>query len=373
MLDERHVEDTLFIVCEDDFRFFEEKRLGEAVPLLKPSQAFLQSPVEPAIAGKLRSAQEKVKLETLQAHWQVRGGTPGDHKKSSGSSEEVSFTTRVTKATMEDLKEESPSPLLEGLVRLCTAAHRRQLGDIVWFCYNEEHQKKQKVYPAPVFGSNGLAVSRPGARWIQQEMRHMKVWHFDVELKQRLEMGHARASYIFPACGHWTKHASGILKSNATRQPTWGAWFVQPGVAPFEPDHLVRELWRWLKENEKRPNEGQGELVCMVHLDEGEWPKLDWKTFFKRRGELQDPEVEWNKSGSMQAPPPEPLTQQQMREQFDVDALVGTTEAARKTRKGRDFRTQKMLAKFRVFTQSPVEAICNFLYNCSHISKQLFA
>ena len=376
ILDDRHVEDTLFIVCEEDFRFFEEKRPGEEPrPKLQASQAFLQPASHPVLANKFRMEQEKAKLTTLQAHWQAREGVPGDHNKSASSrrSEELSFTTRMTKATMEELNEESPSPLLENLVRLCTAAHRKQLGDIVWFCYNEDDKKSSIMFPAPVWGANGIAVSRNGARWIKKEMPLMKVWHWDVELKQRLEKGHARASYIFPSCGHWTKHASGILKSNATRMPTWGAWFVQPGVAPFEEDHMERELWRWLKADEKIPNEGDGDLVEIIHLDEGEWPKLDWKTFFRRAHRLRDPEVSWNKSGSIQAPPPEPLTQEEMREQFDVEAMVGITEAGRRSRQGRDFRNQKMLAKLRVFTQSLLEAMCKYIYTIYCISKQLFA
>ena len=95
--------DTLFIVVEEDFRFFDEGQ-GEPIapePKLKASQAFLQSALEPAVAARFQSGQEKAKLTTFQAHWQTRMGVPGDHKKSaaSSSSQEFSFTTRVTKAT----------------------------------------------------------------------------------------------------------------------------------------------------------------------------------------------------------------------------------------------------------------------------------
>ena len=200
MLDERHVEDTLFIVVEEDFRFFNEEQGEPIAPKLelKASQSFLQSALEPEMLDSFPG--EADKLLTLQSHWQTRVGVPGDHKKSTSSSsrDELSFTTRATKPTRKELEGESPSPLLENLVRLCTAAHRKHIGDIVWFCYNEDEHKKSTMFPEPQFGSNGIAVSRPGARWIQKEFPNMPVWHWDVELKKRLEFGHARASYIFP-------------------------------------------------------------------------------------------------------------------------------------------------------------------------------
>ena len=244
MLDERHVEDTLFIVVEEDFRFFNEEQGEPIAPKLelKASQSFLQSALEPEMLDSFPG--EADKLLTLQSHWQTRVGVPGDHKKSTSSSsrDELSFTTRATKPTRKELEGESPSPLLENLVRLCTAAHRKHIGDIVWFCYNEDDHKKCTMFPEPQFGSNGIAVSRPGARWIQKEFPNMPVWHWDVELKKRLELGHARASYMCPPVGHWTKHASAVLAGNATRDPTWWAWFVQEGVAPVEPRHIKREL-----------------------------------------------------------------------------------------------------------------------------------
>ena len=53
ILDERHVKDTFFIVVEEDFIFFDEGQ-GEPIapkPTLTPSQAFLQSMVDPHVCG----------------------------------------------------------------------------------------------------------------------------------------------------------------------------------------------------------------------------------------------------------------------------------------------------------------------------------
>ena len=46
----------------------------------------------------------------------------------------------------------------------------------------------------------------------------------------------------------------------------------------MEAHHIQRELWRWLMQDEKNPKKESGAIVCITHLDEGEWPKLDWKT-----------------------------------------------------------------------------------------------
>ena len=46
------------------------------------------------------------------------------------------------------------------------------------------------------------------------------------------------------------------------------------------------------------------------------------------------------------------------RNEFDVEAMVGTGPADTRTRKGRDYRQQKMMATFRVFTQQLFEAMC---------------
>ena len=85
----------------------------------------------------------------------------------------------------------------------------------------------------------------------------------------------------------------------------------------MEAHHIQRELWRWLMQDEKSPKKESGAIVCITHLDEGEWPKLDWKTFSRRDPKLREPIASWQVSGSTQAPPPEPLTQEQMREQVD--------------------------------------------------------
>ena len=132
ILDERHVEDTLFLVVEEDFRFFDQE--GEPIapePQLGKSQQWMAKDIPPDLRETFVSSQETARLSSLQAHWQTRVGVPGDNQKSGSEqrkSTELSFTTRVTKANRKEYEEEV-SPHVEHLVRLVTATHRRQLGD----------------------------------------------------------------------------------------------------------------------------------------------------------------------------------------------------------------------------------------------------
>ena len=56
-------------------------------------------------------------------------------------------------------------------------------------------------------------------------------------------------------------------------------------------------------------------------------------------------------------PPPEPLSQEQMRQQFDVSKLVEHSDAPRGSRQNRECSNEKMVAQHRVFTESMSEAM----------------
>ena len=137
------------------------RREGEPIapdPAFKGSQGWLKQEI-PAELG-FGSAAQKARLTTLQAHWQTRVSVPGDHRRASDSkSSELSFTTRVAKASKEEC-EEQVSHHLENLVRLVTAAKRKELGDIVWFCYNEQDEPKTNREPIAPFLAAPAWLSR---------------------------------------------------------------------------------------------------------------------------------------------------------------------------------------------------------------------
>ena len=57
----------------------------------------------------------------------------------------------------------------------------------------------------------------------------------------------------------------------------------------MEAHHIQRELWRWLIQDEKSTKKERGAIICITQLDEGEWPKFDWKIFFRRDPKLREP------------------------------------------------------------------------------------
>ena len=133
MLDDRHIEDSLFIVLEEDFRLFANSVEPIASePKLTKGQTFLQQDLPIGVPAPRGSVAQE--LKTLQAHWQVRQDVPGDHKKVSRTtgrpSEETSFNYRPRKAQKGEVAEMSPH--LEAIVRLVTIAKREDHGDIVW-------------------------------------------------------------------------------------------------------------------------------------------------------------------------------------------------------------------------------------------------
>ena len=72
----------------------------------------------------------------------------------------------------------------------------------------------------------------------------------------------------------------------------------------------------------KKGNKKNVELLGEVILDdEDSFPQLDWKTYFRRNPKTLDEPIASSDS-SKGRPPPEPLTQEEMREKFDLARMV---------------------------------------------------
>ena len=193
--------------------------------------------------------------------------------------------------------------------------------------------------------------------------RGPRIGIWDIELKKILQSGDAKASFIFPSVGHFAVHRSGILRNSKERKPEWGAWYVQEGVAPDPNDdgHIDRQIWWWSPSPTPLPRKTtETSLATVAVLDEGNHDMLNWKTYFKRNPKLKEPidsGMPFGPGSASVPPPPQPLTQQEMRDMFDVEKMVMPADAEHGTRKERANRNQRMLAKFRFFTQSWSEAM----------------
>ena len=290
MLDSRHIPDTLFIILEETFRLFPSE--GEPIaPDLPPSagHTFLYprdsdlGAASSSRRGTLEESCHKVSMSSLQ--WQARVGVPPDVKKKEADGAHRPQPVFATRANKESRAAHSTamSPHLEALVRICNTAHRLTCGDLVWFSWNDEiWERKSKHEPSPSWGSHGIACTVSGAKWLQQEIPRMDLWHWDEVLKKRLQLGEAKACFIFPSVGHFASSGEPIASKTTWRQKNnWKAWWVQKGVVPDDDDDFLRSIWRWGKPAVK----GEVELERMVDVilhEPAEWPHLDWKTYFHR-------------------------------------------------------------------------------------------
>ena len=100
------------------------------------------------------------------------------------------------------------------------------------------------------------------------------------------------------------------------------------------------------------------ELIGDVILhDPVVWPDMDWKTHFARDPNIEEPiAFERRPDVHPRYAPQVPLTQEQMREQFDQSRMV-QWQPGGGYRRQREHRHQVMLAKMRVFTEHFYEAM----------------
>ena len=368
--DLRHVPDTLFIVLEESFRLFPGD--GEPIapdPAPTSAQSFLgTSWSDPDAAYPVPPGSDHSVLTLSQFQWQARVGVAPNIKKKVEMGEDVkakaSFITRPNKESRGS-HEKGASPHLEALVRLCTAAHRQKLGGLVWFSWDdfsatEPKDSKPKLYG----GSHGIACTCEGADWLEKEIPQMKLFHWDVVLRERLELGQAPACFIFPSIGHVVGPlgepiaSSGTGTSSAARRLPWHA---QAGVGISDDDEETTAIWKWCRTNDLLESDNVVKVMDVALHKPQLWPDLMWKTFWTKAPPPEGEPIASQEQGpsgasSSQAPPPEPLTQEQMKEQVDLAKFLPTDKQDKGTRLARSMRTHKMFVKLRFFIQSESEA-----------------
>ena len=356
------MEDTLFIVLEEDFRLYQQGEPLASDVGVSQGEEFLSDPgaaSSGAVGPQGQDLDHRARL--IRAQWTARLGKPSHQEKvQPGASrpeldqDHPCFVTRSEHVQKEEF-EPAVTDDLRSMVRLCTAAHRLNVGDIVWFSWNSHATSKPSNQSlSPDYGSQGVAVSVRGARSIKHELAHMSAYHWDVEVLERLRTGTLRGCYIYPACGHFVRQRSGILKNDEERAPTWGAWFVQEGVNPKKVGDLDRQIWVWNQPGQNKPKVQYRATVFLNH--EEQQKELRWKTYFKKDISREPLASEYPFTGphGPDPPPPAPLNQEEMKEMYDYKLLVArfpTEYESNKHRGPRDFRKVRGMAMKRVFTQ----------------------
>ena len=283
--DGRHSPDTLFLVAENDFRFYKDHCVSnkdwlnevddfvteylegpemiDSWGLLQPAHAPDRDPVPPSSdeeAGGGKSEGEPVaprdKGDMMREGYSYWGFSPG--RKFLGDDAFVS----------EELND---------LVRIATYAHRRGKGDLIW--YSWVGAKTRKTMPS--HGSTLLGVSKEGAFKLLSAIRkERKASHFDLWLRDACcnQTEGLQASFVLPSVGSYDEHISGCDPTNTGveggwRPSNWSDYWCQEGVRVDRRDakHQNRNICEF------RPQKAQRDWGIPVRFDEDN-VKDFWKT-----------------------------------------------------------------------------------------------
>ncbi len=226
MADERFAEDTLFFVAEEDWRcYFDDVKGSEEITAEKLNPKAQMDAESPADLSEMQMAQEHMEWPT--------GSVQESSQPPLRSDDGISHFRKSAKAKPKHFDEDT-SPELVDMVKLCTAAHRCDRGDLVWLGWNPRDRAWHRK-TALGWGSQLIAVSGAGAR---KMLVNFEDWflkkHWDFSLKDALEYradirAALKASYVRPGIGTYETHFSGCT-SIGERQADMESRWLQEGT-----------------------------------------------------------------------------------------------------------------------------------------------
>ena len=224
-LDNRLPEDTLFMIFEEDFRFFPEGQdpdgaddYSERVMQLIMERGFEalkgSESLPPQSQNSSSSKDKQQGSESLPPQSQSKSSSQG---KSSGKGskpkpESRFFSTASRESSdLKDEENEGFSSNVADLVRWATVAHRHKMGNLIWVGWCPEKDKTSRLSN----GSHLIMVSRTGLSHIAKALHKQEIesGHIDLVLKKWLSKGNTaekvQACYVWPSMGGYTAHESG--------------------------------------------------------------------------------------------------------------------------------------------------------------------
>jgi len=288
MADPRHAPDTLFFVVEEDFRLFARHSQCQPEALARvaecayaaSSTAFhartavmSEKPNEPVALGLEEVYAWRTEQMPIVKTGRDLFGPPAMNTDSWKQLVGGLYTPRK-KPTRAEIEEFGMSPYLEDLVRIVTAAARKEVGELVWLSYDAFDRRgfKQRVCHAATL----IAVSALGAKKLHELLEQGALGspgHFDIMLLKYLnhhgqEFG---ASYVFPCVGHYQAHLSGSSDNEGWRNAQWTQKWVQEGTrAAHAEKGVVRWLMGWVPKGNK--------WIREIHIPEQGDEDLRWFT-----------------------------------------------------------------------------------------------
>ena len=274
MADERHADDTLFIVAEEDWRIYEKDCHGaggrENLELTAEATAAMED-YEATSIPELYA--QRYAPQATEQEGEELTASPG----ASSAAIAPGHYRAVTKPSRGDF-EHMAEELLD-LVKLATAAQRVGKGGLIWTCWNAAMSKRKE---APSYGSTMICVSAWAARLMKRNFtRWFACTHFDVALRDALQSNEEvrnqlQACFVFPCIGHFEAHESGII--SGVRDTFWhaGQWCQEGTRKKPGTDQVHRSLREF-------QSKGICPTVCTVVLPDTQ-NDLAWRTMRKSTG-----------------------------------------------------------------------------------------
>ena len=223
MIDKRFPADTLFLVFEADYRFRNEWHSEPVAGGPLPTLLGAEPSAAPSAAAAPRAA--------------ARASKRGEYYVLPTKADASEFQNNVSRD-------------LTNVMKICAQAHRHNVGDIVWMCWQPCGKGKK---PARVCSINSgamfIACSHGGAVHLNGALHSgmLECNHWDVSLKRHLleHQEDAGASYLVPPMGNYVAHVSGCAtghEADKVRDSCFGEPWLAEGTERAE-DAKSRDKW----------------------------------------------------------------------------------------------------------------------------------
>ena len=226
--DGRHSPDTLFLVAENDFRFYRDHCVSTKDWLSEVDEfvsEYLEGPDMVDSWGILQPAYAPDAHPVPPSSDEEAGGgkttvEPDAHRDKREIQREGLSYWGFSPGRKFVGEEAFMSEELNDLVRIATFAHRRGKGDLIW--YSWVGAKTRKTMPS--HGSTLVGVSKEGAFKLLSAIRkEKKAGHFDVWLRDVCsnQSEGLQASFVLPSVGSYDEHISGCDPNNTGVDGGW--------------------------------------------------------------------------------------------------------------------------------------------------------
>ncbi len=304
-------EDTLFLVCEEDFRFDDkeptiQKAAGKCLDRFFPQTQggslvekhglfgswYLEDPVHAAFQKGKGTFPSLWQYRDREEQGAERSAAPDPPKRQGAERSAAPDKTSARKRPRQGAERSAASAetwggssgstaspehkgwwsqSLEDLVAYCNLAAKGKAGDVVWLSWcppgrADDPGVKKEADLVPTHGTTCLGISVRGARAIARVLSQQKeAWHFDVWLRGKLDSKvlHAAvdgfgASYLWPPTGSYATHESGCQKGNAKQNKKQG--LTKDGIREADwgyPNQPFTRVPRELIGTERNPGAGR--------------------------------------------------------------------------------------------------------------------